>query len=481
MSITKLDCMELKDTRYSVYPYDGYNLEEILGKFYEAIKECNDLSFSLQEFNTWLIDEGLIEEVEKQLIKVDWDNIVNSGLYQAVIERLLNTNNRIEEVKNELSSQLDTMENEIINLNNNINDTFTNNSTIEEVQLLIKNSTNSMCYMYYVGDSILGSNGQHILNTLEEKLDSVGTFRHTRQCKSGLRLDHWVNVKDQGSNYPTVDTLINAIPETSDYPQIVIIELGINGSGEYTTDELTNLYQQGLTKLKTYRPNVKIILLSPMRYFSDTAVKKISTMHKNLVSKNEYLGYINCIDNVFKVFNEEIQRQYFVDNTHPNEKGQLKIAEYIIRNLLPQYNPYVYANNTRFKRLLKGGISPNDPYYKWGVNSNFRIEIMQTGGDKIVAPIIKKTNGKFYIHFDKDTNASLSTEILPKNGYQTLGKASWNTSNVTFKAHVEIGDYDILNEIVDGQYFALTPSTLVSELSMGTDLVSIIKYILDRL
>lgn len=60
MSITKLDCMELKDTRYSVYPYDGYNLEEILGKFYEAIKECNDLSFSLQEFNTWLISEGFI-------------------------------------------------------------------------------------------------------------------------------------------------------------------------------------------------------------------------------------------------------------------------------------------------------------------------------------------------------------------------------------------------------------------------------------
>ena len=58
MSITKLQCMELKDTRYSVYPYDGYNLEEILGKFYEAIKECNDLSFSLQEFNNKLISDG---------------------------------------------------------------------------------------------------------------------------------------------------------------------------------------------------------------------------------------------------------------------------------------------------------------------------------------------------------------------------------------------------------------------------------------
>lgn len=88
MSITKLDCMELQDTRYSVYPYDGYNLEEILGKFYEAIKECNDLSFSLQEFNQWLISQGLAEEVLKQLDDIDWDNVVNSELYQKVVEGL---------------------------------------------------------------------------------------------------------------------------------------------------------------------------------------------------------------------------------------------------------------------------------------------------------------------------------------------------------------------------------------------------------
>lgn len=92
MSITKLDCMELVDTRYSVYPYDGYNLEEILGKFYEAIKESNDLSFSLQEFNNWLISEGLLEEVEKQLKKVDWGNIVNSELSQQVLSELSLTN-----------------------------------------------------------------------------------------------------------------------------------------------------------------------------------------------------------------------------------------------------------------------------------------------------------------------------------------------------------------------------------------------------
>ena len=102
MSITKLDCMELKDTRYSVYPYDGYNLEEILAKFYEAIKECNDLSFSLQEFNTWLIDRGLLQEVEKQLSKVNWDNVINSELYQQIINELNLINGNLENKANKV-------------------------------------------------------------------------------------------------------------------------------------------------------------------------------------------------------------------------------------------------------------------------------------------------------------------------------------------------------------------------------------------
>lgn len=103
MSITKLDCMELKDTRYSVYPYDGYNLEEILGKFYEAIKECNDLSFSLQEFNTWLIDKGLIEEVEKQLKDINWDNVINSELYQKIIDMIKENEEQIENMSNKIN------------------------------------------------------------------------------------------------------------------------------------------------------------------------------------------------------------------------------------------------------------------------------------------------------------------------------------------------------------------------------------------
>ena len=98
MTITKLDCMELKDTRYSVYPYDGYNLEEILGKFYEAIKECNDLSFSLQEFNNWIISQGLTEEILKQLTKIDWDNIVNSELYQKVLANLDKINEQLKSI-----------------------------------------------------------------------------------------------------------------------------------------------------------------------------------------------------------------------------------------------------------------------------------------------------------------------------------------------------------------------------------------------
>ena len=120
MSITKLDCMSLKDTRYSVYPYDGYNLEEILGKFYEAIKECNDLSFSLQEFNTWLIDEGIKEEIGKQLIHVDWDNIINSELYQTIVQRLNEVNEKVNKINTDLeknNKKIEKINNRVVNEN----------------------------------------------------------------------------------------------------------------------------------------------------------------------------------------------------------------------------------------------------------------------------------------------------------------------------------------------------------------------------
>ena len=87
MSITKLDCMELKDTRYSVYPYDSYNLEEILGKFYEAIKECNDLSFTVMEFNNKLISEGFIltsPAGKKFRLKVDDNGNLQTILIEGV-------------------------------------------------------------------------------------------------------------------------------------------------------------------------------------------------------------------------------------------------------------------------------------------------------------------------------------------------------------------------------------------------------------
>ena len=232
MSITKLECMELKDTRYSVYPYDGYNLEEILGKFYEAIKECNDLSFSLQEFNTWLIDTGLLEEVEKQLSKVDWDKIVNSELYQTVVERLLNTNNRIEavaerllntnnrieEVKNELSSQLDT------NIHQNFNEFNGVNSQL------------GMCI-----------NTTPIDETLISKLKTDG-IKYIRMSI------YWYGVETTKGvyNFSKADNEINLILNNGMIPQIILF----GGNTLYGENELSVISEAGLAGWSNFVTNV---------------------------------------------------------------------------------------------------------------------------------------------------------------------------------------------------------------------------------
>lgn len=187
MSITKLDCMELKDTRYSVYPYDGYNLEEILCKFYEAIKECNDLSFSLQEFNTWIIDEGLLEEVEKQLNRVDWDNIVNSELYQTIVNRLDETTNNINEINNNVNGVKESV-NEI---NGNINAI---NGSITKINQDLNNNRTEINKVKNTVDYIAPSNICYF--------DSYGEFEDcSRKLQELVNDDNVVEIRFSNKDY----------------------------------------------------------------------------------------------------------------------------------------------------------------------------------------------------------------------------------------------------------------------------------------
>lgn len=80
----KLNLMNL----YSCYDYSGYSLQELLCQFFEAIKECIENSMEMKKLAEWLVNQGLMEEVEKQLRKWYEDGTLESIIDKSIFEKV---------------------------------------------------------------------------------------------------------------------------------------------------------------------------------------------------------------------------------------------------------------------------------------------------------------------------------------------------------------------------------------------------------
>ena len=115
----KLKRYDLNCNIFDVYDYEGLSMQELLCQFYTKINECVDFSNSTLNLCSWLVNEGLKEEVAEKLIK--WlndgtlNNIINTSLF------------------NELNAKLGKIENVV----NWINPDDFNGSDVEKLQQAI--------------------------------------------------------------------------------------------------------------------------------------------------------------------------------------------------------------------------------------------------------------------------------------------------------------------------------------------------------
>ena len=112
----KLKRYDLNCNIFDVYDYDGLSMQELLCQFYTKINECVDFSNSTLNLCSWLVNEGLKEEVAEKLIK--W---LNDG----TLNNIINTS-----VFNELNAKLGKIENVV----NWINPDDFNGSDVEKLQ-----------------------------------------------------------------------------------------------------------------------------------------------------------------------------------------------------------------------------------------------------------------------------------------------------------------------------------------------------------
>lgn len=103
-------CLIDWNVNYSVYPYNGYTINEVLCQFFDAINKgiitINEYTKLISAIMNWIKDEGLKEEVEKALDKMiedgTLDNIINKNLFGDILDRIQKLETSIYELDSDL-------------------------------------------------------------------------------------------------------------------------------------------------------------------------------------------------------------------------------------------------------------------------------------------------------------------------------------------------------------------------------------------
>lgn len=86
--IPSLETEGLKQSRYSIYDYDAYTLQELICLFYEHINQCIHISNFSLEFTKWLMDTGVEQEVKKKIEEMEKDGTLASIINDVLFEEL---------------------------------------------------------------------------------------------------------------------------------------------------------------------------------------------------------------------------------------------------------------------------------------------------------------------------------------------------------------------------------------------------------
>ena len=81
--LNELKPSDLNCNVFDVYDYDGLSMQELLCQFFTKISECVKVSNETIDLASWLVNEGLEQEVVENLV-----SLINDG----TIEELINVN-----------------------------------------------------------------------------------------------------------------------------------------------------------------------------------------------------------------------------------------------------------------------------------------------------------------------------------------------------------------------------------------------------
>lgn len=192
-----------------------------------------------------------------------------------------------------------------------------------------------------VGDSTRASYGTHIFKYLREQMTQLN-IDTILAAKSGQSADDWGNATGSdrkwndliGANAYTWD----AIPGTG-ATTLIDICLGINDTsnvGGDTIDQIKTNIKAGIDNLISNKADVMINLTSPNRLRNQPAkTSKLTQVYYELSRENNWPMF-DMVENTLPTASDAVSRSdLYTDDTHPNESGQLKMAQGLLEYLVP--------------------------------------------------------------------------------------------------------------------------------------------------
>lgn len=383
------------------------------------------------------------------------------------LKKIMIDENNAANLQNQINKSNAQLEDNVHQINETISSYDKN--LIEVKQRLFNINLKNRQYIY-VGDSLREANGRWTFKKMVYKLAKCGIS----PCligKSGLKAEHWskTNLVQAINDFPTTDDVIKVIK--GDGSECVVDICLCTNDLSKTEAEVVGYLKKGIADILVAKPNTKFILTTPNKYMNTiTNNIKAYNIIKTVVDDLKNVAFSDVQNNVFRENEDMIP--YMIDDVHPNQLGQPKVAEYKIKQLFDgcetvthdiNFNTVVFNNTDGSKTIIKYAIdyinSDNHMLYlkkdyqnKWCfaiiVNSNwvYSSELIASDGINILMPRFNSSDMVYGILEVENING------LINNASQTtlaIGTTSYNISTKIDNPLIQTPStiYNLLNNI----------------------------------
>lgn len=415
------------NVNYSVYPYNGYTINEVLCQFFDAINKgivvINDYTKWVDELLNWIKAEGLESEVVQAINKIiengTLENIINNEIFYDLQNKIDSTTDDIEKglrpLNVVLKDRINVESDDTARLQRTINDMKNGQALCLPVGLVVSNTIvvnsknvkiysetpaeiNNINYsnIKFTGEGVLFANGNTTNQVTFENLVLLGDGVHDQNCfelyvhKSNINNCTISNFKGYGIHFVNKN-----FTKWTGENKIKDCFIHYCGVGVKITKDIENnsVYDSYLkdTIIHSCKKWVDADKMNGWRisgchFYSSTPQTESRFIIRDtaeVVIRNNYIEIGSQEDNLFDLYVNNSKGGIFISHnelffSNPTPITKQQVVFNIINNSacknIVLTNNMLYTNATQENIYLLGITNPNNPIYASLVNNEFPIK-----------------------------------------------------------------------------------------------------------